>query len=167
MTTNAGPPRRELRIALALNGGVSLAIWIGGVVDELVRLVTAGYVADRLDELLAEKLLAEPEFQTTGRTVADLVQHVTVGPTLDEQQAFLLETTNPYVEICWQLGLRPVVDVITGTERGRPERHLPRPRPGSPAREPLCPPAALDRLGVVLGAAQAAERRSHPIPDGR
>jgi len=32
----------ELRIALALNGGVSLAIWIGGVADELLRLVNAG-----------------------------------------------------------------------------------------------------------------------------
>ncbi|GAA2148858.1 patatin-related protein [Humibacillus xanthopallidus] len=33
---------REVRLALALNGGVSLAIWIGGVVDELLRAVSAG-----------------------------------------------------------------------------------------------------------------------------
>ena len=32
----------EIRFAFALNGGVSLAIWIGGVVDEVLRLVTAG-----------------------------------------------------------------------------------------------------------------------------
>lgn len=28
---------RELRLALALNGGISLAVWMGGVVDELLR----------------------------------------------------------------------------------------------------------------------------------
>ena len=33
---------REVRLGLALNGGVSLAIWIGGVVDEFVRAVSAG-----------------------------------------------------------------------------------------------------------------------------
>jgi predicted acylesterase/phospholipase RssA len=32
----------EIRFAFALNGGVSLAIWIGGVVDEVLRLVAAG-----------------------------------------------------------------------------------------------------------------------------
>jgi glycerophosphoryl diester phosphodiesterase/membrane protease YdiL (CAAX protease family)/predicted acylesterase/phospholipase RssA len=31
--------REELRLALALNGGVSLAVWMGGVVDELLRFV--------------------------------------------------------------------------------------------------------------------------------
>lgn len=33
---------REVRLGLALNGGVSLAIWIGGVVDEFLRVVSAG-----------------------------------------------------------------------------------------------------------------------------
>ncbi len=33
---------REVRLGLALNGGVSLAIWIGGVADELLRAVSAG-----------------------------------------------------------------------------------------------------------------------------
>ena len=32
----------EIRFAFALNGGVSLAIWIGGVVDEVLRFVNAG-----------------------------------------------------------------------------------------------------------------------------
>ena len=32
----------EIRFAFALNGGVSLAIWIGGVVDEVLRFVEAG-----------------------------------------------------------------------------------------------------------------------------
>jgi predicted acylesterase/phospholipase RssA len=33
---------REVRLGLALNGGVSLAIWIGGVADEFLRAVSAG-----------------------------------------------------------------------------------------------------------------------------
>jgi patatin-related protein len=33
-------PREELRIALALNGGVGLAVWNGGVANELERLVS-------------------------------------------------------------------------------------------------------------------------------
>jgi hypothetical protein len=32
----------EVRFALALNGGVSLAVWIGGLSDELRRLTNAG-----------------------------------------------------------------------------------------------------------------------------
>ena len=32
----------QLRLAIVLNGGVSLAVWIGGVCDELLRLVVAG-----------------------------------------------------------------------------------------------------------------------------
>ena len=31
-------PRREVRLALVLNGGVSLAIWIGGVTKEIDEL---------------------------------------------------------------------------------------------------------------------------------
>ena len=34
--------RREIRLALVLNGGVSLAIWIGGVVAEIDRARRAG-----------------------------------------------------------------------------------------------------------------------------
>ena len=30
----------ELRIALVMNGGVSLAVWMGGVSNEIFRLVT-------------------------------------------------------------------------------------------------------------------------------
>lgn len=32
-------PTKELRLALALNGGISLAVWMGSVVDELLRFV--------------------------------------------------------------------------------------------------------------------------------
>ena len=36
----SGPEREELRLALVMNGGVSLAVWMGGVTDEIFRLVT-------------------------------------------------------------------------------------------------------------------------------
>lgn len=35
-----GCPSEELRIALIMNGGVSLAVWMGGVTNEIFRLVT-------------------------------------------------------------------------------------------------------------------------------
>jgi patatin-related protein len=45
---------REIRLALVLNGGVSLAIWIGGVVAEIDRARRAGLSeTDTTDELLA------------------------------------------------------------------------------------------------------------------
>ena len=40
-------PRREVRLALVLNGGVSLAIWIGGVTKEIDELRLSSEVADR------------------------------------------------------------------------------------------------------------------------
>ena len=39
--TTAGPAREELRLAVVLNGGVSLAIWMGGVAHEIDRLAKA------------------------------------------------------------------------------------------------------------------------------
>lgn len=43
---------QELRIALVMNGGVSLAIWIGGVTQEINRLVRGDTVYGRLCEAL-------------------------------------------------------------------------------------------------------------------
>jgi predicted acylesterase/phospholipase RssA len=40
----------EIRFAFALNGGVSLAIWIGGVVDEVLRFVSGGRTAAAGDD---------------------------------------------------------------------------------------------------------------------
>jgi len=34
------PQPEEVRIALVMNGGVSLAVWMGGVTTEIFRLVT-------------------------------------------------------------------------------------------------------------------------------
>ena len=46
--------QREIRLALVLNGGVSLAIWIGGVVAEIDRARRAGLdTNDREDEAVA------------------------------------------------------------------------------------------------------------------
>jgi len=44
---------QELRIALVMNGGVSLAIWIGGVTQEINRLVRGETVYGRLCEALS------------------------------------------------------------------------------------------------------------------
>ena len=47
-------PQREIRLALVLNGGVSLAIWIGGVVAEIDRARRAGLEEiEREDEVVA------------------------------------------------------------------------------------------------------------------
>ena len=43
---------QELRIALVMNGGVSLAVWIGGVTQEINRLVRGETVYGRLCEAL-------------------------------------------------------------------------------------------------------------------
>jgi len=40
-----GPHTQDLRIAVAMTGGVSLAVWIGGVVRELNLLQQSGLVA--------------------------------------------------------------------------------------------------------------------------
>ncbi len=43
---------QELRIALVMNGGVSLAVWIGGVTQEINRLVCGDTVYGRLSKAL-------------------------------------------------------------------------------------------------------------------
>ena len=48
-TASAGPFGRTLRIALAMKGGVSLAVWIGGAVAELDVLRRVRIVGERQD----------------------------------------------------------------------------------------------------------------------
>ncbi len=60
----------EIRFAFALNGGVSLAIWIGGVADEVLRFVDAG------------KRVAHGEADDTNPYTA-LCQELGVLPTVD------------------------------------------------------------------------------------
>ncbi|MBL8447875.1 MAG: patatin-like protein [Zoogloeaceae bacterium] len=47
-TTTDGFHEQELRIALVMNGGVSLAVWIGGVAQEINRLVRGETIYGRL-----------------------------------------------------------------------------------------------------------------------
>jgi hypothetical protein len=42
--TRPGPRTQDLRVAVAMTGGASLAVWIGGVVRELNLLQQAGSV---------------------------------------------------------------------------------------------------------------------------
>lgn len=55
MSPQPDPVAEELRIALALNGGVGLAIWMGGVADELERLVSRRGPYDALLTLTASE----------------------------------------------------------------------------------------------------------------
>ncbi len=60
----------EIRFAFALNGGVSLAIWIGGVVDEVLRFVDAG------------KRAAHDEYDDANPYIA-LCRELDIAPTVD------------------------------------------------------------------------------------
>lgn len=53
MTDGTRSAQREIRLALVLNGGVSLAIWIGGVVAEIDRARRAGLDGPTRDEAVA------------------------------------------------------------------------------------------------------------------
>ena len=44
------PDRQQIRLAVVLNGGVSLAVWISGVVLEMHRLVQASRAKDRVQD---------------------------------------------------------------------------------------------------------------------
>lgn len=44
--TGSAPPREEIRFGVILNGGVSLAVWMGGAVLELDRLTKSGHGSD-------------------------------------------------------------------------------------------------------------------------
>src|SRR4051812_47315098 len=44
--TRPGPHTQDLRVAVAMTGGVSLAVWIGGVVRELNLLQQAGWLRE-------------------------------------------------------------------------------------------------------------------------
>src|SRR5215218_1694036 len=50
MATAASVAQREVRLALVLNGGVSLAIWMGGVVDEIDQLRLAAAATQGAEE---------------------------------------------------------------------------------------------------------------------
>ena len=62
----------EIRFAFALNGGVSLAIWIGGVVDEVVRFIDAGRQLD-----------ADPAAIDPGNPWVALCRELDVRPSVD------------------------------------------------------------------------------------
>ena len=51
-TPAASAAPRELRLALAMRGGVSLAVWIGGTCCEIDRLRTAGRAQGFWERLL-------------------------------------------------------------------------------------------------------------------
>ncbi|MGI9054044.1 MAG: hypothetical protein ACR2HQ_15610 [Ilumatobacteraceae bacterium] len=77
----AGQPSDVLRIALSMRGGVSLAVWIGGAVQELDRLAHAPPVDDDLSTRIGgppfyEALLAIGGFE---RAVIDVITGASAG----------------------------------------------------------------------------------------
>jgi predicted acylesterase/phospholipase RssA len=57
--------REDLRLALVLNGGTSLAVWMGGVVDQIDALRCAGFTAGQGED-------ADPTLAIYSRLLAAL-----------------------------------------------------------------------------------------------
>jgi len=58
--TPARAPVEEIRLAVVLNGGVSLAVWMGGVVQELDRLPRRGHQRRGAGSLLRKPFRGQP-----------------------------------------------------------------------------------------------------------
>ncbi|MEP9390752.1 DUF3376 domain-containing protein [Gordonia sp. VNK1] len=69
-------PTKELRIALVLNGGVSLAVWIGGVVHEINRLRVASRGATGASAAWSELVDSE---HVSRRIAIDLIAGTSAG----------------------------------------------------------------------------------------
>ena len=114
-TTWAAVPREEVRCAVVLNGGVSLAVWMGGVALELDRLVKARARHVRIYEQL---------LQLTGCSArVDIVSGTSAGGV--NGAALALAQVNRLADIAQ---LRQV-----WAEQGRIEVLLRQPVSGSPA----------------------------------
>lgn len=101
-------PEREVRFAVVMYGGVSLAIYINGVAQELLNLVraTAPKSADPDED---EALLAEKELTGAGKVYRRLGQYL-YG---DRDKLGGSQTNDPA-----PIKTRFVVDVISGTSAG-------------------------------------------------
>ena len=85
-------PLRELRIALVLSGGASLAVWIGGVCDQLLRFVVAG------------------------RTLRSLRAKAGNQPLTPAQKKYIAD--DPYLAALHEASVYPTIDVMVGTSAG-------------------------------------------------
>src|SRR5712692_8782184 len=67
-------PTQEVRFAVVMYGGVSLAIYINGIVQELLRLVRATAPLEPTSANPSEALLAPNELESTERVYRKLGQ---------------------------------------------------------------------------------------------
>jgi len=97
-------PTKEVRFAIVMYGGVSLAIYINGIAQEMLRLVRST-ATDETDTLL----LADDELSSTERVYRRLAQ---IAGRHDESGSRITEDTASPVSA------RFVIDVISGTSAG-------------------------------------------------
>jgi patatin-related protein len=102
-------PTSEVRIAVVLYGGVSLAIYINGVTQELLRLVRATAPAAPLEGGAGDPLVPEAELTPLDRVYRELGRRV---GSADPLAAELNDELHDRVRT------RFVVDVLSGTSAG-------------------------------------------------
>jgi predicted acylesterase/phospholipase RssA len=100
----------EVRVALALNGGVSLAVWMGGCAVELDAARRAGSGVESL-------AVDAPSLLPTGR-LARLKQFVTGDPPRPAPPSAKLPQRTVYHGICTAFRRRLVLDVFSGASAG-------------------------------------------------
>jgi patatin-related protein len=104
-------PRKEVRLALVMYGGVSLAIYINGVVQEIFHLVRATALQERPNGQPQPALLSAEELTDTERVYRDLARLI---PTAQAEPVTRLADVREDSEISTQF----VVDVLSGTSAG-------------------------------------------------
>ena len=103
-------PEREVRFAVVMYGGVSLAIYINGVAQELLNIVRAT-AAKAVDS--DEPLLSEEELSGATSVYRKLGQYFAIQD--KEARGKNLKQANPTKE---PIRVRFIVDVISGTSAG-------------------------------------------------
>ena len=111
-------PTQEIRLAVVMYGGVSLAIYINGVAQELLRLVraTAPRTPPSPDEYPSEALLAEDELHGSERVYRRLGQLLEWSPAAGARPVGVRRADAP--DAADPVRTRVVVDILSGSSAG-------------------------------------------------